>query len=1600
MKQAAHMRSMGGSGMGGGGSVHPSYHNQQSQSRLRRYELLRPDKKDLGPGLGPPDFYPLDSTAKEETLKAEYIIGGFQEIVVAEDSKSSIDEFKGLDLAKLKDKLLQAVYEVEWKKNACPQRANHVPVKERQGTNRRPVPEQNAWNSHHREAWVVRLAGSEPLQKLAQHVPHGYKGETLLKMFLDNQIPLIRATWYTKIVYGNMPKHKTVEPSTDWTKTIMQSLFALIRNNPIDGDLKKPSIYAGLLYIERLIRWNFYEGLLNKDILLTMLIDHLNETSRSEETVIVASMILYYSDTMIQSTTLSLRFLFKCHDKMTKISLIGHKAPNTPQQSNTSSSTTNSTAPSQADGLHNRMDLSLPNQKTVSILCTVAKQVAISLPDVFMSFKHYKDLVSFIWPSTTSIEKLEALESPANRYFTESALMSNTSNGSVGNNNNNNATGSVVKKLLDYSDLIDVLDRFTSHNDIRVLYNEIFGHQISLEDDKQKILLVCEWAITGCRKIPYLHIAAASLLKLYEVNLILNQPLQNILVNFLETFKPSTQELKTICCFYSEMTRNGVFSQNSYARYLISRGVLEHETNGQMDGNNHRYYLQEFPIFNQNDVPSYNTQQQRNQRRTILFASSLRSQEEIGQMESVRDVIRTYLLDPNPAPLAPIVTRLLALSFHCQMSLVEWLSLCVRIHFSQTLDALRAHAQHPTSVLRGFQRLEFPMTEHYLSKCFALMEATSGLSAIVQCLLVLWRNWSSAPHLHRFIFFMTTRIERQFIYSERLTTLLDILLLEPTQLPTAYLTHLLHHHHTIKSIEQWMLANNIILGSNSSIATPIPGTTQLIKSELTFDESMTDKTQLSDNCTNILNKLLEARDHYELMEGTRHDHGDFMRELMLGFEQDQLLSSFTQQEICTEMINSLLATSADLREETQQKTLALFLTHFAITYPMAINHDVLFCRLLRDHIASRIRAANSPVALNYAFDPLSSLLKSLITAAYIDMHTLLEHAILPPMAEYMPPSTSSTTATTSSVDTPSFSVQNLWFFVKLIQALLQGPTCSSLTNRIQTLTLLFPTFCRLYAHFEHQDSSSADHALIVADIKSVLTDPDFKHVLLIDSQRHLNSMRSVNLDAATARLLFSMVADKEYEKLRPDTVINHAYQVVNNTLSTSFACYWYIQLSYMELRLLLDEWQSLPPLVATPPLRSPTTSPLITPQQGAQTLSTTNAPATTSHNNNSPESILTQFILCHFEQNRGWQKTYLYEKLFLCLPVSVRNELIKLTTVIMESQYEGSSFEAPDTRLYLFSHILSNLPVRKRPPRALEGSGGRADETLLQESFTELIINILAAYEPTSTFLQTFALSLLRQLNQFLGHTKIYDAVNMPTSPAASILHSLSMRIAFLVPLIGTIRSAKTECHLEELSVTLLRLLSRGIVQSDEDYDFFNAILTMLDLLLSDKHDQLAPPPQQLDHRGQVQQAPDPRVMIKRKLHENYQATKHLFPVACQRKIERQISFLSPTSTSTQPFQIVIPPSAPASGGPPTKPQEIKPTITQMDPWSLLEDFADTPMSPSTFGGVRMERKDLTYIKSSFPAKSNHLSEPSSPLVIDVQLASTSSPLIFQPSTH
>ena len=66
------------------------------------------------------------------------------------------------------------------------------------------IPPRSTLNDAKREAWMLDLKKiDEPLHKLLRNAPIGYRGDKILDILSEREIPLQRASWYIKIVRLN-----------------------------------------------------------------------------------------------------------------------------------------------------------------------------------------------------------------------------------------------------------------------------------------------------------------------------------------------------------------------------------------------------------------------------------------------------------------------------------------------------------------------------------------------------------------------------------------------------------------------------------------------------------------------------------------------------------------------------------------------------------------------------------------------------------------------------------------------------------------------------------------------------------------------------------------------------------------------------------------------------------------------------------------------------------------------------------------------------------------------------------------------------------------------------------------------------------------------------------------------------------------------------------------------------------------------------------------------------------------------------------------------------------------------------------------------------
>ncbi|KAI1317908.1 RNA polymerase II mediator complex subunit [Mortierella claussenii] len=212
-------------------STYPASGKAHSSTPLRRYILLPPPKRrrlhktsDLGfPGVFPQRVGQDEDQMTSSNVKTGYIDKG---IIQNETVSAQGILADGLQDPKKLHDLGTFMVEV---------------LKRRQESSKITGPPSRATlNDQKKEQWMSDLSGTVSLRRLSKSVPHGFKSEKLLETLAQRQVPMLRATWYIKIVAlsemqapRSRPSSTQHQYSTDWTMIVNSFLKKqLLEINP------------------------------------------------------------------------------------------------------------------------------------------------------------------------------------------------------------------------------------------------------------------------------------------------------------------------------------------------------------------------------------------------------------------------------------------------------------------------------------------------------------------------------------------------------------------------------------------------------------------------------------------------------------------------------------------------------------------------------------------------------------------------------------------------------------------------------------------------------------------------------------------------------------------------------------------------------------------------------------------------------------------------------------------------------------------------------------------------------------------------------------------------------------------------------------------------------------------------------------------------------------------------------------------------------------------------------------------------------------------------------------------------------------------------
>lgn len=330
---------------GGGGppparSSDPSFQNSSNFSFASRRTppqqpyKLRCEREPLSARLGPPDFYPPTPNCAEEILNKDTCQIGYKELI------DGIEEPKEALLSLTANNALWARPNVNRYKESIRKRLrelNNALIRKRKAGQVYGVPlsgpllaktgvfpEHRTCGEDFRKKWIEDLSQRKRLRSLAEHVPLGYQRRTIFEALIKHDVPLLRATWFIKIIYLNQVKPMSIGMSAGgpdksqskrvelWTKNVLDYTQWLLDDLCQPGGPsgaqsqilstsgatveREPDVLTKWRYVVRLAQWHYTEGLLNRTQVVDWALRQLQEKESVEALELLLPIVLELID--------------------------------------------------------------------------------------------------------------------------------------------------------------------------------------------------------------------------------------------------------------------------------------------------------------------------------------------------------------------------------------------------------------------------------------------------------------------------------------------------------------------------------------------------------------------------------------------------------------------------------------------------------------------------------------------------------------------------------------------------------------------------------------------------------------------------------------------------------------------------------------------------------------------------------------------------------------------------------------------------------------------------------------------------------------------------------------------------------------------------------------------------------------------------------------------------------------------------------------------------------------------------------------------------------------------------------------------------------
>ncbi|KAL1916568.1 uncharacterized protein VTP21DRAFT_5759 [Calcarisporiella thermophila] len=622
---------------------------------LRKYSLQPPPRRlplHQSMELGYPDIFPQKSNQEEDQLTENNVRNGF-----VDKKPVPNEDICAHDM--IHDRLIQdnrimselGTFMVDVMKRK--HESNRIT-----GSSIFKPPSRATLNDQKKEQWMQDLAGGiVPLRKLARNVPHGFKGERLLEALAQRQVPLLRATWYIKVVGMNelqMQRNKaggSHQPYTlDWTSVFesflwkqLTELDPLSNSNPsasarpgmknagailnnFTSDEKKERWLSRWLYSIRLAKWQYNEGLLEQRHFLKFNLQQLVLCNFSQ-TAMLLMLIRQFMGEYDRSRALMRHLIENLIDKLN--ALLQHPEYST------------------ENWHYSHLDHDLRRMLQAAF---------IKAPDMFVFPKLWADNFALFQevllhndigkedPDYSEISELMAsyfdMIHERNRIISQGWGV----NGMDDRSSYVEASGMPADEE---ESLISLLDEIEKTQDLLTTCRQFFGiHTPSAASSsfESRVHLLCEWATTPLRHGDHRCYAVATVLELWRQDVSRGKLardrqmlLQDALLRFLDVrTSQSDEEYELVSRLYGEFIRLGLFSFQKYMQRLIARGDLDSSKRGEMKTLRHMRYLQSFPLYH---AKLYHI----NQRRIMLYGIEGEDGQQEGNFEMLKKIISEKL---------------------------------------------------------------------------------------------------------------------------------------------------------------------------------------------------------------------------------------------------------------------------------------------------------------------------------------------------------------------------------------------------------------------------------------------------------------------------------------------------------------------------------------------------------------------------------------------------------------------------------------------------------------------------------------------------------------------------------------------------------------------------------------------------------------------------------------------------------------------------------------------------------------------------------------------------------------------------------------------